>query len=66
MTTRGNLKTVGMIAEELGVKVHQVTYQVKRLGIEPSQRAGHRGTGPGAVRLFGPREVAKIRKAIAR
>lgn len=51
------LFTTGEIAHELGVRDHRVLYVIRRLEIEPADRAGH-------YRLFDQAAVDLIREEI--
>lgn len=54
---RDKPKTLGQIAEELGVAFHVARYAAQRHGVKCSGRLG-------IIRYFGPKEIEEIRQAI--
>lgn len=51
------LLTAKKVAEKLGLKPKQVTDYITEQGIEPDQRKG-------ACKYYGPKTVARIKKAL--
>ncbi len=59
MSSKPLLLTIGAIAQKVQARDHVVLDAIRRLGIEPTQKAG-------TYRLFGPDAVEQIRKEVLR
>lgn len=57
--TQTQLATVGVIADQLGIKVHRVTHAIRALGLKPAARAGR-------MRVFDDASIDRIKAEINR